>query len=455
MVGSISVVHELASRISGVVLEPADPDFAAEVAGFNAAVRHAPALVVGAASPGDVAETVRYAAAHGLPVRVEATGHGAHTPVTDGILITTRRLDAVSIDPEARVATVQAGARWAAVIAAAAPHALAPITGSAGSVGVVGYLLGGGLGPLARSHGFSSDRLLGATVVTGAGDVVDASPAGDADLYWALRGGKGGLGVVTEVRIGLAEIPELYAGSLTFDGAHAETVLRGWIDWTATAPDDVTTSLALMRFPDAEFLPPPIRGRFLAVLRVAAPRPADGGERVAAPLRALAPVELDALDPLPLADVARIHDDPEGPLPSWGWGALLGPIDGEFAGTLASRFHATAPVPFLGIELRHLGGAAAVDVEGGSAVGGRGAAFAIHVLGVPDPSLFADALPRAAEGFADAIRPWIAPATNIHWISHVPDAAEFATAWPPATLARLAEVRRRVDPHGVFPYGPH
>lgn len=448
-------MHELASRLSGVVLEPADPGFADEVSGFNAAAVHTPALVVGAASESDVVEAVRFAAAHDLPVRVQATGHGAHVPVTDGLLITTRRMDVVSVDPAARVATVQAGARWAAVIAAAAPHGLAPITGSAASVGVVGYLLGGGLGPLARSHGFSSDRLLGATVVTAWGDVVDASPTGDADLFWALRGGKGGLGVVTEVRVGLVELPELYAGSLTFDGAHAATVLRGWIDWTATAPDDVTTSLALMRFPDAEFLPPPIRGRFLASLRVAYPGPAAEGERGSAPLRALAPVEIDALGPLPLSDVARIHDDPEGPLPAWGWGALLGPLDEEFAATLSSLFHATAPLPFLGVELRQLGGAASVEVPGGSAVGGRTAAYAIHVLGVPDASLFAEVLPRAAAGFADAIRAWIAPETNIHWISHVPEATEFATAWPAATSARLTEVRRRVDPDGLFAFGPH
>lgn len=448
-------MHELASRLSGVVLEPTDPGFADEVAGFNAAVTNTPALVVGAASQADVVEAVRFAAAHDLPVRVQATGHGAHAAVTDGLLITTKRLDAVSVDPQTRVATIQAGVRWAAVIAAAAPHGLAPITGSAASVGAVGYLLGGGLGPLARSHGFSSDRLLGATVVTASGDVVDASPTGDAELFWAIRGGKGGLGVVTEVRVGLVELPELYAGSLAFDGAHAETVLRGWIDWAATAPGEVTTSLALMRFPDAEFLPPPIRGRFLALLRVAYPGGSDDGARLAAPLRALAPVEIDALGVLPLTDVARIHDDPEGPLPSWGWGALLGSLDQDFATTLTSHFHATAPVPFLGIELRHLGGAAAVELDGGTAVGGRAAAFAIHVLGAPDPSLFADVLPRATAGFVDAIRPWIAPETNIHWISHEPDAAEYATAWPAPTAARLTEVRRRVDPHGVFPFGPH
>jgi len=445
-------VHELASRLVGPVLEPGDPGFDEEVAGFNLAIRHRPQLVVGAVSTDDVLAAVRYAAAHGLPVRVLATGHGDHVPVADGLLLTTRRMDAVAVDPATRVATLAAGARWGDVIAAAAPHGLAPITGSSATVGAVGYLLGGGLGPLARSHGFSSDHLLGATVVTADG-VVDASPDGDAELYWALRGGKGGFGVVTEVRVRLASIPELYAGSLLFDAAHVEPVLRGWIDWTATAPDDVTTSMLLVRFPDLELLPPHLRGRFLAMLRFARPGSAADGAALAAPLRSLAPVELDALGPMPLADVAQIHADPVDPGPSWGWGRLLEPIDQRFASALLGQFHATSPLPLLGVELRHLGGATAVDVEEGSAVGGRGAAFALHALGAPDPALFDEVLPRAIGGFAEALRPWLAAQTTIHFMPHIPTGDDYRTAWSPEAFERLAAVRDRVDPTGLFPYG--
>jgi len=448
-------VSELKSLISGVVLEPGDPGFVEEVSGFNLAVAHSPELVVGAASAADIVAAVRYAADNDLPVRVMATGHGDHAAVTDGILITTRRMDAVAVDAQSRVATIAAGARWEAVVAAAAPHGLAPVTGSAPSVGAVGYLLGGGLGPLARSHGFSSDYLLGASVVTASGEIVDASPEGDADLYWGLRGGKGGLGIVTEARVRLVAIPELYAGSLTFDTPHVEAVLRGWLDWTTTAPAEVSTSAFVVRFPDLEFLPPHLRGRFLVTVRFAYPGSAAEGERLAAPLRALAPVETDALGPMALADVGLIHADPTDPVPSWGWGALLGPLDQDFVSVLTEQFHPTAPVPFLGVELRHLGGAAARETDAGSAVGGRDAAFAIHVLGAPDPSLFAEVLPQAAAGFANAVRAWLAPVTNIHFISHVPTAEEFATAWPAPTLSRLTELRRRVDPDGRFPYGPH
>ena len=163
----------LAERISGPVYVPGDAGYAAEIAAHNTATVHTPDVVVGVTSGADVVGAIRVAREHGYQVSVQGTGHGADAPIDAGILISTRRLDRLDIDAEARVATIGAGVRWGAVVAAAAEHGLAPITGSSPTVGCVGYLLGGGLGPLARSHGFSSDYLVGLTVVTGQGDLID------------------------------------------------------------------------------------------------------------------------------------------------------------------------------------------------------------------------------------------------------------------------------------------
>src|SRR4051812_21614422 len=141
----------LRNAVTGVVLTPEDADFASEGSGFNLAIQQHPEVVVGAASEADVVAAVGFAKQHGMPGRVQSTGHGAHAQITDGVLVSTKRLDAVTIDADSRIATIGAGARWSAVIAAADPLGLAPITGSAPGVGAVGYLLGGGLGPLARS----------------------------------------------------------------------------------------------------------------------------------------------------------------------------------------------------------------------------------------------------------------------------------------------------------------
>src|SRR3712207_3601258 len=99
----------LADRIKGTVLTPGEPGFAAEAAAFNTAVVHTPDVIVAAASPEDVAEAVRFARAEGRPVTVQATGHGAHIPISEGVLISTRRLQRLEIDPVSHTATVGAG----------------------------------------------------------------------------------------------------------------------------------------------------------------------------------------------------------------------------------------------------------------------------------------------------------------------------------------------------------
>src|SRR5689334_15356010 len=160
------------SALNGTALEPEQAGYDREVAGFNLAVVHRPELVVGASTTAHVAEAVRFARTRGWHVGVHSTGHGLHRPLDKGLLVTTRRLDRVEVDAATHMATLGAGVRWGAVVASAAQYGLAPIAGSSPGVGVVGFLLGGGIGPFARSHGFGSDYLVGATLVTGTGAVI-------------------------------------------------------------------------------------------------------------------------------------------------------------------------------------------------------------------------------------------------------------------------------------------
>ncbi len=337
----------LAERISGPVYVPGDAGYAAEIAAHNTATVHTPDVVVGVTSGADVVGAIRVAREHGYQVSVQGTGHGADAPIDAGILISTRRLDRLDIDAEARVATIGAGVRWGAVVAVAAEHGLAPITGSSPTVGCVGYLLGGGLGPLARSHGFSSDYLVGLTVVTGQGDLIDVDRVSHPDLLWAFRGGKTGLGIVVEVRVRLVALRTLYAGSLLFAEEHIGDVLRTWLGWTAHAHPLVTTSAAIVRFPPFDSVPPPLRGRRLLGLRFAYPGAIADGERLAEPLRAAAPVYMDMLGELPASEVARIHNDPPDPAPSWVVGMLLAGADHPFLDTLLHHVGAGTASPFM------------------------------------------------------------------------------------------------------------
>ena len=442
----------LAARMTGPVMVPGDAGYDAEVAAANLAVRHTPDVVAGVTSAADAAAALRFAAEMGYRVTVQDTGHGAHAPIASGLLISPRRLNGVEIDAAAGTATVGGGATWAPVVAAAAAHGLCPVTGSSTAVGVAGYLLGGGLGPLARSHGFSSDYLLGATVVTGAGETLAAGPDSHPDLFWALRGGREGLGVVTELRLRLVRLATLYGGSLFFEEAETERVLRTWLAWTATADPRVTTSVAFYHFPDLDVLPPPLRGRRLFSLRFAYPGPAEDGARLAAPLRAAGEIYLDRLGELPVAEIARIHSDPTAPAPSRVGGRLLTHAGDGLAGALLAHLGPRTGSPFTQVELRHIAGATGPDVAGGSAVGGRGAAFVLGYVGT-DPATFARVLPDAAGRLVADLGAWIAPVTNVNFLGGAHTAAELAGAWPADTFARLAAVRRRYDPRGVLAFG--
>lgn len=443
---------EFRAAVSGDVLERGNPALAAEVAAQNTLIQHTPDLAVIPHSEGDVRAAVRFASTHGLAVRIQATGHGAEAPVTDGLLLLTKRMLDVSVDPSTRIATVGAGVRWEAVIRAGAEHGLAPITGSSTHVGAVGYTLGGGLGPLARSHGFTSDWVRGFRVVLADGSVVTADNDEHPDLFWALRGGKGGFGVVTEMHVELVPLRTLYAGSLFYDGPNVEAALRAWTDWLPTAPASVTTSVALMNMPPIEEIPEPFRGRFLLSLRFAFTGDPAEGERILAPLRAAAPVYLDTVSEIPASAVGAIHNDPSEPGPVWTRGFLLKPIDQEFVDELLAHFGQEAGAPFLGVEVRHLGGATATDVAGGSAAGGRRSAHTLTMIGVAPP-LF-ERMPVAADSFLAAAARWVSPETNINFAGTVSDPEHFASAWPGDTFERLSKTRTQYDPERLFAYGP-
>lgn len=434
-----------------ILLRPEDDGYPAEVAPFNTRIQQKPDYVAAPASVDEVVEAVAFAQEQGLRVSVQAAGH-TEVAITDGLLISTRRLDGFSIDPQAKTATVQAGVEWGAVIAAASEHQLLPISGSASTVSVVGLMLGGGLGPLARSHGFSSDYMVSATVVTSAGDVLQASADSEPDLFWALRGGKKVPGVVTDMTFRLAELLTMYAGALYFNEPDIEGALRAWIDWTGRADPRVTTSVLMIRMPDMDLVPAVFRGRKLLAVRFAFPGPSDEGAQLAAPIRDLGTIYVDDLGEMPSSQVARIHNDPADPGPSFVAAMLLSHVDQKFASIVLDMAGPDVQTPFGAVEIRHLGAATARDVPEGSAVSGRSASFTFGVVTF-DPGQFASAL-GAVNLVVDELLPWTSSEGNSNFMGAPRSPEQWIGAWPAAMWTRLAEINRRYDPDGLFIYDP-
>ena len=440
-------IDQLRKQVAGPVLAAGEPGLAEEVSGFQLSVTHDPAVAVGATSVGDVAAAVRWAAAQGLPVVVQATGHFPVRPA-EGLLITTGRMRAVSVDPERRVATAAAGALWADVVEVTAEHGLAPLSGSSSGVGVVGYTLTGGVGPLAREFGFAADLVTRLELVTADGSVRQVTAESDPELFWALRGGKGNFGIVTEIEFGLVPVAQLAGGALYFDGADADRLLRTYRSWTATLPEQTTTSLALMRAPDLPMVPEPLRGTLSVLLAFAHDGPLDEAEQVLQPMRAAGTVLLGGVEMLPVTEFDRIHNDPTEPGASWDGGLLLGSLE---EGTIDAILAVAGPgvsTVVTGIELRHLGGALSREPAVPDALPGRDAGFAVFVLGVLAPPV-ADAVPAAGAAVLDALRPWALPTRLVAFGG----TAAPAEVYGPERLARLLRVKDALDPTNVFRSG--
>src|SRR6188508_1985488 len=241
----------LGAASSDLLVFPGQPGWHDARRAWNLAVDQRPAAVALPETVDDVVDVVEHARLVGLKVAVQGTGHGAGAPLDGTLLVNTSRMTGVEIDPVTRVARVAAGTIWADVVDAAVPHGLTALHGSASDVGVVGYSLGGGVGWLARKHGLSSSSVLAAEVVTASGEVVRADPETNADLFWALRGGGGSFGIVTEVEIALFPVTEAYAGWLVWPMERAAEVLGAWAEWTKDAPDEVTSVGRLLQVPPA------------------------------------------------------------------------------------------------------------------------------------------------------------------------------------------------------------
>ncbi|MFL1426445.1 MULTISPECIES: FAD-binding oxidoreductase [unclassified Nocardiopsis] len=467
-----ALAPELARRVRGPVLTPGRDGYDEETAGFNLAAERRPPLVLGATGPEDVRAAVGFAAERGLRLAVHATGHGAGLPVADGLLVSTRRMDGVRVDPRTRTARIGAGTRWHRVIEAAARHGLAPLNGSSPLVGAVSYTLGGGLPVLGRTFGWAADRLRSVDIATPAHGPVTAAPDRHTDLYWALRGGGTGYGAVTAVEIGLVPLAGLYGGGLYFPGASAERVLTAWWEWTGTIPEAMNTSIALLNLPDAPGVPEPLRGRPVVHVRIAHVGRPEAGEALVAPLRALGPRLLDTVARMPVTSIAAVHDDPTEPMPYDERSLMLGPLD---TGALAVLLE-QAGTGLVMVELRHLGGALgrrpdpagpfdAIAHRGASyslatlaAVPGPGAIGWVHGPGAPGSGAPGSGVPGSgapgpyeAAALLDRMAPWGTGRRFANFLGGPRAAFLACEAYTPDVLTRLAAVKDTYDPDHLLP----
>lgn len=442
-------IRDLERSVQGSVLTPGSEQYDAERAAWNLLVDHHPDLIVTPTTADDVVAAVRFAAAEGLPVAVQATGHGPSVPADGAVFINTHNMTSVEIDPAKGTARIGAGARWDSVIELAAPHGLAPLIGSSPHVGVVGYLSGGGLPVLGRRYGFSADYVRSFDLVTADGQLRHVTAEREPDLFWAVRGGKGNFGVVTEIEIDLLPVTRLYGGRMIFPIAQADRVLRTWQAWTNQQSEEMASSVLFLTVPDLPEVPEPMRGYRGVHLRIAFTGSEEEGRRLVQPFRDLGP-DLDTVAEMPYRRLGEIHADPEEPSPALDTGALLRDLDESAVERLISLIGPEADPPPGAVEIRHLGGALRHAADPANAIGNRSGAYNLFVAGLVLPGTKAR-VAQETQDIMTGMEPWDTGKKLPNYLGGSNLAPhQVRTAYRDEDYDRLVAIKTRFDPGNMF-----
>ena len=437
-------LEALRITLTGEVFARADQGYDEARQAWNLTTDERPAVVVMAESAADVGHAVRFAKARGLRIAPQGTGHGSQPlePLQDAMLLRTVRMRGVRIDAAARIARAEAGAVWQDVTVPAGEHGLAALAGSSPNVGVTGYTLGGGLGWLARRYGLAANSVTAAEIVTPDGRLRRADADHEPDLFWAIRGAGGSVGVVTALEMRLYPVRDVYAGALFFPVQRAAEVLRAWSAWTTTLPDEVTSVGRLLRLPPLPEVPEPLRGQALALVEAACLSDAGTGAALIEPLRLLGP-ELDTFATIPASALQQLNMDPNRPVPFQGDGALLTGFPAAAIDALVALAGPDVTAPPATIEIRHLGGALARAAPGGGAQAKIDGQYVLFAGGLTPTQELAAAARGDVQAVKDAVGPWHA---GYDYYNFEETPAPASTVLPPDSYHRLQQIKASYDP---------
>jgi hypothetical protein len=450
---AIKAIDALSRCLRGAVVRAEDPRFSIGRRVWNAAIDRHPAALVVCDDAEDVALAIRIAADHGTAVTVRGGGHNvAGRSVADGaLLIDLSRMRAVVVNERAKVVVVQGGALWHDVDVATARAGLATTGGLVSSTGVGGFTLGGGTGWLMRRHGLAIDNLLAAGVVLADGRFVRASATENAELFYGLRGGAGGLGIVTSFEFRLHPLRQVLAGLIVRRATEASDTLRIFRDFASTAPDEFCAVMVIAHAPPLPFLPASWHGEPVIISALCWCGEPGAGERALEPLRRFGSPLAVHIGPMPYVQWQHMLDGsaPAGRQQYWK-NATCDVLSDEAISLLASAAN-DLPTRYSEIHLQHLGGAVAHVAEADTAFASRRAGFFVNLIGVTP---WVEELPELRlriKRLYDQLTPYALPGLLPNFSDQ--DDGGLTARLDAARAQRIGSLRQRYDPHGLFVSG--
>jgi FAD/FMN-containing dehydrogenase len=450
------VLPRLDEHFSGDLIRPADPRYGAARTLWNAIVDRRPALIARPRTPADVATAILSARDADLDIAIRCGGHSlaGHSMSEGGITIDLSALNAVEVDPGAAIARVGGGALLNDVGEAAAPHVLAMPFGHVSHTGVGGLTLGGGIGWVMRRYGLAIDSLRSAELVTAEGEVVRASEAENPDLFWALRGGGGNFGVVTEFEFDLHTFgPEALGGLILHRLEDASDVLRFSRDFMETAPDELTVFETFMTAPPEAPFPAELQGKPVLGLGVLYTGPVAEGEKVLRPLREFGRPALDIVASMPTLAIQQMLDptSPHG-MRNYSRSHWLGELPDAAIDELVRR-HAEVPSPMSLVINGRMGGAVERVSREATAFGHRDAnrlLLAVSAWWEGDDDEQID----WCRGIFDAMSPYSTGGVYMNFVEDEGD-HRVRAGYADDIWLKLVAAKRRWDPDNVFHLNPN
>jgi len=442
-----AAIQALQSRLRGEVIRPGDARYDSARQVQNASIDRYPGLIVRCADEADVIRAVHFARDRDLSLAVRSGGHSiaGHGTVDGGLVVDLSKMRGLSLDLTRRVAWAQTGLRAGDYTSQAHMHGLATPFGDTSSVGLGGLTLGGGIGFLVRKHGLTIDNLISVDVVTADGRFLVASADENPDLFWALRGGGGNFGIATAFQYKLQDVGTIMGGALFLPAT--EEVLRGYADYAAQAPDELTTITFITQAPPLPFIPTDQHGKLVFIILACYVGNLEEGQRVVAPLRSLGQPIADVLGPMPYPTLYNFTEPGTVRQPACVRSGYLPTLSDDAIETILDQAR-NATVPHNMIQLRALGGAMARVPADDTAFAHRDKQFILAILTEWQEAADTETSRAWTKQCWDAIRPY----TSGVYANFLDDEGEerIHEAYPPRTYARLAAIKRRYDPTNVF-----
>ncbi|WP_025618740.1 FAD-binding oxidoreductase [Salinispora cortesiana] len=443
--GLVSRVSQLRAELTGQVITPDDADYENARRAFSGNIDRRPAVIARAADSADVSRVITFAKETGLPFAVRSGGHSTYAVWDDGLVLDLSALRGLEIDVAGRTAWAGPGLTSLEYTRAATEHGLATGFGDTGSVGLGGLTIGGGVGYLVRRYGMTIDSLLAADVVTADGELVRADADNAPDLFWAIRGGGGNFGVVTQLQFRLHPVRDVLAGMLVLP-ATAEVIVS-YLEAAKAAPDELSSIVNVMPAPPMPFLPEEYHGQLVVMAElVYCGDDLEAGERAVAPFRKIAPPLADLVEVKALSDVYPPEDPDYRPI-TVSRNLFIDDFDLATAKRVLELLgSSTAMMPVA--QLRVLGGAMAQVPADATAFAHRNREMMVVAAAVYEDLAETPVHWQWTTEFITAVR----QGEKAAYVNFLYDdgAERVREAYPEATYRRLASIKRRYDPDNVF-----